>query len=628
MVEFIAEDIFSNSMQLTFENITDLEKWNIPSQDVKKLDLQITPSNKTLSVWVGTSSGSATYTLSDANIVDCSENQSYIIFTCDIPSTQLNTLLYFIQEGYIEVNQKGKTTLFVFRQNSPNNYLSKNLINIDAIDGKFNQTIGLKNINVDIKAYSRNFNYVYIPIFNRYYYVDSIEFISADYTRLHLKEDVLMSWKTLIRLQNGYILRSSKTSVTNPKLIDDRFPTTNILEVDYLIPRPTTTGSLVNCYLDFSNISRNILVTTNSSLISTPQNAPDYPLGLPEINGAKGNYTHYYLMTRSTFNTLRNATFNNDVPLSFITSAIWLPFNTQNMETNVFKIVANKYVVAGDYALYHDVNNDAGQWFQQDPSQTPSDPWVKTSECTLSASPYFITNDFVFTINDPDYLSYEPYTNYEIYVAFVGWVSINANQLINKRILLYYSIDFDTGNATAFLYNYTDYELIWSGTCLFGFKLPITSSNAEEITREKQNNALNLTMGLVSGSLAVIGGIASENVGILAKGGVGLTKSIISYANAENTMYKRGVTAFGSSENALHVNSELVIKISHYNTLFSDQTIFNAMNGKPYKKYEVLSNHIGYYIEVPYIHFDPKAYSIYQDEISEIVELLHNGVNI
>lgn len=75
------------------------------------------------------------------------------------------------------------------------------------------------------------FNYVYIPIFNRYYYVISLSSVSKNVWRMELNCDVLMSYKEQIFLLQGVIGRQEIDF--NPLLVDNELPTQNnpIVEV-------------------------------------------------------------------------------------------------------------------------------------------------------------------------------------------------------------------------------------------------------------------------------------------------------------------------------------------------------------------------------------------------------------
>ena len=116
--------------------------------------------------------------------------------------------------GVISFDVDGYTQINVYSQFSKNNELDKMITFKEIIQGKFNHSIAVKNVNIDVYGYSiaNGYNYVFIPSLNRYYYVDSVEIVSADFVRLHLKEDVLMTWKTLIRNQSMFVTRYQQST--------------------------------------------------------------------------------------------------------------------------------------------------------------------------------------------------------------------------------------------------------------------------------------------------------------------------------------------------------------------------------------------------------------------------------
>ena len=159
-----------------------------------------------------------------ADVKGFSLTDTYITFRADMTENYLayQGVIEMIDAGVIEVLQDEDdqyVSCVTYLQNSENDKLDKSLTAVGLMAGVFNHAIGLKSIDLDIKDYSMGYNYVYIPRVKRYYYVDSVELISADISRLHLKEDVLMSHKDLIRAQTAYIERQE--NVYDDDLIDE-----------------------------------------------------------------------------------------------------------------------------------------------------------------------------------------------------------------------------------------------------------------------------------------------------------------------------------------------------------------------------------------------------------------------
>lgn len=158
------------------------------------------------------------------DVLSFSADSTYVSFRADMPENYLlnQGVLEAISLGIVEVLQDEDdqyVSCVTYLQNSENDKLDKSLTAVGLMSGIFNQAIGLKNIDLDVKGYSMGYNYIYIPRVKRYYYVDSVELISADISRLHLKEDVLMSHKDLIRAQTAYIERQE--NVYDDDLVDE-----------------------------------------------------------------------------------------------------------------------------------------------------------------------------------------------------------------------------------------------------------------------------------------------------------------------------------------------------------------------------------------------------------------------
>ena len=70
-----------------------------------------------------------------------------------------------------------------------------------------------------INNYVLSANYVYIPDFNRYYFINDITSVRQNLWRLSLHVDVLMSYKKEIKNTKAFISRNE--FIYNDKLVDD-----------------------------------------------------------------------------------------------------------------------------------------------------------------------------------------------------------------------------------------------------------------------------------------------------------------------------------------------------------------------------------------------------------------------
>lgn len=573
-------------------------------------------------------------TLNNNDILNLSED-SYVIVDGQLNNGSYNNLDWITNNGIFYFDVDGFTSIYTYRQNSENDALSKSLTFVRILQGQFNHSIGIKNINLDIHfIYSIDFNYAWIPSLNRYYFVDSVEIISADIKRLHLKEDVLMSWSTLIKEQSAFVTRYGNSAGTN--LVDERRPLEDVLSVEYVNPTPTSSGSLVNTTFNTSlgTTDFKFLISSISDGTHSYQNLPA-PTGtnLQSLSGTSSTNNRVGFISESQLTYLIDAVLDNDNIATFINSVILLPFNpyypysSYNSGNDNQAWLPNFPIQASDMVLCTD-----GKFHK--PNNIPSGYYaIQGAQSYLAGCPYFITADFTIPAHRSssetlDYIEHDPYTTLEIYLAFVGWIKLNSNQVLGKRLITYYTLDYKTGMGTAFIYNVTDNKLIYSCNCQFGIKLDLTTTNTTEITRQKQANELNMLLGLMTSALSIGVGVVSENPVAVAGGILSAGKTIASYVNSNNMIFERAQTSFGTSEGVLHSIIGLpILRYTYHKQVSIDESTYQHIQGYPYKSYVDLSNLTdGYYCEVGEIHFDPQGETIFQDEISEIVSLLQSGV--
>lgn len=98
-----------------------------------------------------------------------------------------------------------------YNTNSSSNTLNKELVLVSDIEIKFKKEVNRYNPTIMLKYDDIiDFNYMYIPKLNRYYFVEDIEIYPNKIFTLTLKCDVLMSFKDDILNSEGNI-----TSQTN-----------------------------------------------------------------------------------------------------------------------------------------------------------------------------------------------------------------------------------------------------------------------------------------------------------------------------------------------------------------------------------------------------------------------------
>lgn len=98
----------------------------------------------------------------------------------------------------------------------------------------------------------------------------------------------------------------------------------------------------------------------------------------------------------------------------------------------------------------------------------------------------------------PYFGNYNDYVNttYQLYVPYVGIISLQASDVVNHTISLKYALDIPTGNSTYIIMS--DDNIIKTGSCHVGSEIPITSSNLNSV---QLNGILSILSGAMSGDI-------------------------------------------------------------------------------------------------------------------------------
>ena len=412
---------FTSNFVIAFENISNLLYWDNDDEDsVSRLELTCSNQAKLLDVFLNDEQ-QPTYNYDSTDLEQASSNDDYIEFECDIDESSYSALHYAFINGLVDLNFENQTIIFAYKQNSDNEHLNKNLTFVTIISGTFNHSIGVKNINVDLQGYSLNFNYVYIPSLKRYYYVDSVEIVSADVTRLHLKEDVLMTWKSLIMQQKGLITRWQKgdTLQSSKNIVDNRLPLESTKSVEFITPTATSTGSKVNITLN-TNITdgtkRYFMLSCYAERQKTSLDSVSPPqTNLPTIKPTRSSFTSLFFLTQSEYFALMKGLIELSNLLDYVNAIIMLPFDP----TSVFNV---QYDPIND-PVYVQIGLPESKRMSANGSFYPITQtgivWQTTGYSLKGTSPYLVVADFTLPEISDVWYNREPYCTYEIFIPFV-----------------------------------------------------------------------------------------------------------------------------------------------------------------------------------------------------------------
>lgn len=126
----------------------------------------------------------------------------------------------------------------LYKNTTEENAIEKIITDKKTIEGTLKTTIDITNFSVIFNFFEEwnNYNYVYIEKLKRYYFVESKRIINNSLVEYDLIEDVLMSFKDLIRQQN-ILLTESETAFNGSKnnyMAENKLTVANSYEMEDL----------------------------------------------------------------------------------------------------------------------------------------------------------------------------------------------------------------------------------------------------------------------------------------------------------------------------------------------------------------------------------------------------------
>lgn len=215
-----------------------------------------------------------------------------------------------------------------------------------------------------------------------------------------------------------------------------------------------------------------------------------------------------------------------------------------------------------------------------------------------------------------NFLDYPPYTEYQIWLPYIGSVDLNAD-VVGHTLKIQYAIDVPSGYTTAYIRDMDDSGVIYvqrSGT--IGISIPIAGYNSVDYNRQK-NNAI--FSAAASGATAIVG-FASGNIPM---GIAGTTAMTAGMATSMLNTHKSTVQATqADTMTPFYDPQECYLVINRPNVYYPSG--YAHQYGKPSNRIETLSTLAGF-TKVADIHMEGFE-SATKSEIDEIEMLLKSGV--
>lgn len=382
-----------------------------------------------------------------------------------------------------------------------------------------------------------DFNYCYIPSFNRYYFME-VTSISNKLWEFSCLVDVLYSNSTSIKANQIYLERSE--SFYSELLPDDAVSFLAYNDITITDLTAQTQGNKKNIDIYNANNDYNVTLSVINDL---PIQAYDYDettfdfsvhppvtcltsVRYPEDNG-ESYYNYTYVTELAKINTALKSIYQ-ETEASFIKSVVVFPFNISCI-TQTGQSLPQTYTIRLGNTSY-----GANNVYRPD----------------IFAYDYKTFLDYTFPINT-EFYQFEPYTTYELYIPYVGWKTINISDVEGKRIILTMKVNFENGRGTIYLINVTENYIIASYDAQIGVVVPISRSNLEELNAQAISNSISMVLGVVGGAVGTTIGLASGNPIAIAGGIMSATSAVAKGVTNHIGMFEKGQAQVRDAYNGL-----------------------------------------------------------------------------
>lgn len=145
----------------------------------------------------------------------------------------------------------------------------------------------------------------------------------------------------------------------------------------------------------------------------------------------------------------------------------------------------------------------------------------------ISTEQYVTLDCGTITINEyyTNYLDYKYYTTAMLYLPFIGFVSLDINDIIKSKINVKYNIDLVTGSCVAYVTIKKDSMnavlYTYNGNC--SIQIPITSTNYNSIVNSVISTATSAIATIATGG--VTAGMLASSAGNLLNSNIGIQRS-------------------------------------------------------------------------------------------------------
>ena len=501
------------------------------------------------------------------------------------------------------------------------NYLNQ----VGTLVGVFKEETSVMNPQIIIEYGVIDFNYIYIPLLNRYYYINEIISVRNNLWRIKLNCDVLMSFKTEILNLECYISRNEYKN--NPYIEDTLLPllfNRDIVETESPVYEGLENYQFTNGFTIFVNtIYQNVAVESmigNRVINVLPFNTSGDILG----------NSYSYQEGETAFNIVSYIKTDENLEHNIGRLVNFMHLHSETMGSYVLSVVCLPIKNPTSSFLWVNGVQENNEIPVGDGNPNVDIPCV-TGKPTGSLPPFEL-NIITFTPKFNNFLDYEPYSKYEIYLPYYGWLTLKSTDILNKQVHVIYKLQTDGSSGMVFVT--TDTKLLFSSEISIAVVFPISTTNKEIIDRQATSQLLNMIMSGVMGtaSIGVGGGMALSGgklglqlmgLGIMAGGMQQAVKGMTSGFSNLNELIETGSGSVGSNKSSAWNPKKVRTRITSPQIAVDDLEKYSKYIGRPLQENYTLNELNGYTI-VGGVHVENIGLAT-EEEKTEIEKTLRSG---
>lgn len=468
------------------------------------------------------------------------------------------------------------------------------------------------------------FNYVHIPTFNRYYYVNDVRaeygYNATDSTRLYsvsLSVDPLMSHREGILSNEAMVERNQfdfDEKLEDPELTysDEIEVTEEPLENGFPFNKSFTEGTTfiaLTTYVTKLGITRLILRPELGdtydervrNLFGTETTIPGafdevFPSYMPG-RADPSFFTITYLLTYWELLGFLSNIQENDK--TFIKSVVSFPFSLPMWVENL------------GYSKKIPI-------YLGDDTRDSSLKVLLSNSCGLSN--YVLVG--IHRFPELNFSNKSPVAEWTLYVPFMGEIPVPFEKWSNKSMKVITHFSLTDGHGVLRLTD-DDGSIVEEHEIEIGSLIPVDSTNAVSVRNNNISNGISTSLGVISSVASFALGIGMMNPVAILGGAVGFGKSIGSSVSKALSNVPTASVSKVPANLRYGMPSEAKVRKYSKTLLISDLSAFRALRGAPLRKVRRLSALTGFTI-VSSIHLE--NVNAFSPELDAIESFLMRGV--